>query len=274
MLKGLLALLAVMLVPASTAWAGGPDGPHDKEPHHPDSGCKYQPWDECDDDGDKLVVVVEPAGENCANGGIKVIVLRDKGHHDNQKYYICNGEDGEPGPPGPPGPEGPPGPPGEDGEDGAPGTPGEDGEPGIPGTPGPVGAPGPPGVAGPPGSTPRTAECTSRRVTTWRIIVRAGVTVRILSTQFEGRRASRTRGRTPGGRVFYRVRVDLRGLNKGVYAARVRYRITSGGVLDPDATGRPNSVPRRKVHYFRVCYRGVPQRGSQNGLNAYQVTLL
>ena len=93
-----------------------------------------------------------------------------------------------PGPPGPPGPSGPPGEDGEPGFPGAPGSPGADGAPGIPGTPG-VGLPGPPGPAGPPGVTPQSTECSSRRVATWRIIVRAGVTVRIVSTSFEGRRA-------------------------------------------------------------------------------------
>ena len=275
MMKGLLALLALMLVPASTAWAGGPDGPHDKEPHHGDSGCKWQPWDECDDDGDKIVVVREPPGENCPNGGVKIIVLRERGHDDNTRYFICNGEDGEPGPPGPEGPEGPQGPPGEDGEPGPTGPPGAPGTPGLPGTPGAPGLPGTPGPAGPPGSSPQNAECVSTAVRQWRIIQRTNIRVRILSTRFEGVLAPRTRGTTPGGRTFWRVRINMRGLTKGVYVAKVRYRIVSRNraARDPGAFGRPSRLVRRQVHYFRACYQGLPG-GIAEGLNQYPVTLL
>ena len=36
----------------------------------------------CDKDGDKIVVVEEPAGENCPNGGIKIIVFKDDHDYD------------------------------------------------------------------------------------------------------------------------------------------------------------------------------------------------
>ena len=277
--KGFLAVLtAMLLIPASTAWAGGPDGPDDKEPHKPDSGCKWQPWDECDDDGDKIVVVQEPPGENCPNGGVKIIVLRDRGHDDNTRYFICNGEDGEPGPPGPEGPEGPQGPPGPPGDDGDDGAPGPAGPPGLPGAPGQglPGLPGAPGPAGPPGATPQTAECVSTSVRRWRIVVRRNIRVRISSIRFEGVRAPFTQGRTRTGRVIYTVRINMRGLTKGVYVAKVRYRIVARqprAGTDPTVFGRNPNLVRRKVHYFRACYRGLPG-GIAEGLNDYPITLL
>lgn len=77
------------------------------------------PTDLCD----RVVVVTEPAGENCPNGGVKIIVIRGRDDREDSKdsdhpdpvdkvFYVCNGADGVPGPPGPAGPPGPPGPPG------------------------------------------------------------------------------------------------------------------------------------------------------------------
>ena len=72
----------------------------------------------------------------------------------------------------------------------------------------------------------------------------------------------------------------MRGLTKGIYVARVRYRITRialpglGVTLDdPDSFGRPSRIDRRKIHYFRACY-GNPKGGGGEGPNAYPVTLL
>ena len=39
----------------------------------------------------------EPAGENCANGGIKIEVLQDGTVQQDQTQYICNGENGQDG---------------------------------------------------------------------------------------------------------------------------------------------------------------------------------
>lgn len=267
-MKGLMAGLTALgiavtfgLAVPAVGVAGPPDSYDDREPHKPDSGCKYQPWDECDDNGDQIVVVVEPPGENCPNGGVKIIVLRDKGHDDNTKYYVCNGEDGQPGPPGPEGPEGPQGPPGEDGEDGAPGP------TGPPGADGATGPQGPQGLQGPPGATPelpRELTCISGRTATWRVIVVRNHRVRGLRAFFEGARTPVSRSRTRNGRVMYTVRIDLSGLPRGVYAARVRYRVS--------VRGRPF---RRgtNVSLRRACYGNV-RGGFGEGLNRFQIALI
>jgi Collagen triple helix repeat (20 copies) len=167
----------------------------------------------------------------------------------------------------PPGPQGPPGP------AGPPGTPGAPGQPGTPGQPG---APGP---AGPPGVNPLLPEsvtCISNRVATWRVIVRRGLRIRRVRFSFEGVPATFTRGRTPGGRRVFRVRIDMRGLPRGIYVARVRYRVVDGSLLDrlaDGAFGRPGRLDRRKVHYFRTCY-GNPKGGGGEGPNQYPVTVL
>ena len=261
------------------------------------------PWGlfkRCDHDGDKIIVVKEPPGANCPAGGWKIIIF-SKRHmrgddHGARVIFVCNGEDGEPGLPGPPGPPGPPGqtpvvtnePPGVNCVAGgirivAPGesTGPEDDETffvcnGVPGVQGPPGPPGPPGT-----NTTVTVEpeqCISARIARWRIIVRQNVRVRIVGTTFEGVRATRTRFRTAGGRVGYRVRIDMRGLPRGVYVSRVKYRFTrvtgpAGLNLDPDNFGRPSRIVRRKVHYWRACY-GNPKGGGGEGMNAYPVTLL
>ena len=101
--------------------------------------------DPCDGHGhhgrSRIIVEVEPAGDNCANGGVRIIVVHGRldeevnpftdedGRDDppDEVFFVCNGVDGEPGPPGPPGPPG---------------------EPGAPGLPGLIGPPGPPGAPG------------------------------------------------------------------------------------------------------------------------------
>jgi hypothetical protein len=268
-MKGLLAGLTATLVAVAfglalpaVAPAGPPDGYDDKEPHKPGSGCKWQPWDDCDDDGNGIVVVTEPPGENCPNGGVKIIVLRDKGHDDNTKYYVCNGEDGEPGPPGPEGPEGPQGPPGPPGEDGDDGAPGPTGPPGSDGAPGPTGPVGPSGPAGPRGEDAPT--CASGRTARWRVIVVRTHRVRGLRASFEGSPTPVTRSRTPGGRVMYTVRIDLSGLPRGVYAARVRYQVSVRG----RSFRRGTNISLR-----RACYGNV-RGGTGEGLNRFPVALI
>jgi hypothetical protein len=285
----LIALTFALALPA-VATAGPP------EPQDP---CKHNPTTLC---GPDIDVFEEPPGPNCPTGGVKIVV---SGKYKDHVFYVCNGEDGEPGPIGPPGPPGPPGEPGEsptvEVEPAGPNCPtggvritvpdndDEGTDPqvfyvcnGAPGPTGPGGADGPAGPqgpAGPPGATPRLPEnvtCISNRVATWRVIVRRGVRVRNVRFSFEGVRTSAVRGRTPGGRVVYRVRVDMRGLPRGVYVARVRYRQTAGGLLDriaDGAFGRPPRIDRRKVHYFRACY-GNPKGGGGEGPNQYPITLL
>jgi len=142
------------------------------------------PTDLCD----RVVVVAEPPGANCPNGGVKIIVIRgleDPNDRDNDPvdliFFVCNGVNGLPGSQGPPGPPGPPGVKpvitvelagpncpnggvkivlpreGPDDENGRPtdavffvcnGLPGTVGPPGAQG---PAGAPGPQGVPGPAG---------------------------------------------------------------------------------------------------------------------------
>jgi len=134
----------------------------------------------CDDDNNNIVVVTEPSGANCPNGGVKIIVL--EGHkmwHDGSAnvFYVCNGENGAPGENGENGsgvtvadePAGancpnagisvtevaPDGTLGTtfyvcNGADGAPGPPGPQGPAGPQGVPGPAGAQGPQGRPGRP----------------------------------------------------------------------------------------------------------------------------
>jgi Collagen triple helix repeat (20 copies) len=90
--------------------------------------------------GQSVVGSSEPAGANCANGGVKYVSV-------SGVNYVCNGVGaGTVGPPGPPGPEGDAGVPGD------PGSPGSPGSPGTPGATGTPGSPGAPGTAGPKGS--------------------------------------------------------------------------------------------------------------------------
>ena len=107
-------------------------------------------------DGD-VTVVVEPPGDNCEFGGIKVVVVNgkpdDEPDGDNGRelvdadppdppddvFYVCNGA---------------PGAPGEDGEDG------EDGEPGAVGADRPARCPSAPvGPLGPIGADGRSTPC-------------------------------------------------------------------------------------------------------------------
>lgn len=125
---------AALMLPASA-------GANENEPQDP---CAHNPTTLCD----HFEITVEPAGENCPNGGIKVIVVRgdrddepelatedENGREDpaDSVFFVCNGEDGQPGAPGPPGADGVPGTPGAPG---APGADGPQGDQGLPGTPG------------------------------------------------------------------------------------------------------------------------------------------
>ena len=295
MYKAILACLAFMLLSAAPARAtdGGPPPPK------PPCGDYKAVSHKCDDDGDKIVVVEEPAGDNCPNGGVKIIVFKDDhdydwkssdhGHHN--VFYVCNGEDGEDGEPGPPGA------PGENGTgvnvepepagancpngglevtpvaaDGSLGDPffvcnGADGAPGAGGPVGANGAPGPPGVTGPQGpagSVPQLATCVSTRIATWVLVVRRTHRVRRVRGSFEGVRARTTRS-TFKGRFAYKIRIDMRGLPRGIYVAKVRYRVDKG---------RGVGFRRgQRVHYYRACY-GNPKGGGIQGPNRFPVTTL
>jgi hypothetical protein len=136
-----------------------------------------------------------------------------------------------------------------------------------PGPPGPAGPPGPPGPAGPPGppgengedgeDAPRACPSGSVRLTRWTLIARKGVTVIKLRATFNGERARVRKSRTPGGRQKFTVRIDMRGLPKDVYVARVKYQIE----------GAPTKFPRSKVHYYRTC-------GGKDSMNEKSVTNL
>lgn len=248
------------------------------------------PTDLCD----QIVVVVEPPGANCPNGGVKIIVIRGQldsepnrppNDPDDLIFFVCNGANGLPGPPGPPGPPGrtpvitvePAGPncptggvkievPG-DGTffvcNGLPGTAGSSGPPGSTGAPGPQGVPGPVGPAGPRGAEAPPA-CTSGRTAHWRVIVVRTHRVRHLRAFFEGSPTPVTRTRTRGGRVMYMVRINLSGLPRGVYTARIRYQVS--------VQGRPF---RRgtNISIRRACYGNV-LGGYGEGLNRFPIALI
>lgn len=60
---------------------------------------------------------------------------------------------------------------------------------------------------------------------------------------FNGEKTKVTRTHTKGGRRMFVVRIDMRGLSKGTYVARVRYRLAEA----------PTKFPLSKVHYYRAC---------------------
>jgi hypothetical protein len=270
------------------------------------------PTDLCD----RVVVVVEPAGTNCPNGGVKIIVVRGKDDRDDRAkdgdhpdpvdliFYVCNGANGLPGPPGPQGPPGPPGPPGVtpvitvepaglncpaggvkvvvpgQGPDDANGRPtdlvfyicngltgpvGPGGPIGPAGPSGPIGGQGPIGPAGPRGSdAPAVEACASGRVARWRVIVIRTHRVVGLRAFFEGSPTPFTRGRTRNGRVMYTVQINLSGLPRGVYTARVRYRVSVRGRSFRRGTN---------ISIRRACYGNV-RGGFGEGLNRFPIALI
>jgi hypothetical protein len=91
------------------------------------------------------------------------------------------------------------------------------------------------------------------------VIVAKGHHITALRASFEGVRAKVTRSKTRGGRAVYFVRVDLRGLTKGLYVARIRYRL--------------NGHRDTKVHYYRAC-TGNPKGGLGEGPNRFPATVI
>jgi len=259
----LLAVSIVMLM----AWAFGMALPAVTQADPQTPCANGNPTDLCDEDGDGVIVVVEPPGENCPNGGLQLIVIHgeidenDKtGDHppkppdpEDDVFYVCNGEDGEDG---------------DDGEDGAPGPAGPPGSVGPVGPLGPIGPIGPIGPAGPAGpSGPAGANgvtleadtCTSRRISRWRLVQRRNVRITNFRATVEGVPARVTRSRTRGGRVLRTIRVNLRGQKRSVYVARVRYRVN----------GRRNT----KIKLFRTCI-GNPLGGRAEHPNRFALTVL
>jgi hypothetical protein len=176
------------------------------------------------EDGETPVITIEPPGENCETGGIKITLGEDT-------FFVCNGVAGPPGPAGPKGPAGPAGP------------------------------------AGPPGVNPllpETVTCVSSRTAKWRVIVRRSHRVRNLRAFFEGSRTPVRKTRTRNGRVMYVVTIDLSGLPRGVYTARVRYRVSNRG----RAFRRGTNVSHR-----RTCYGNV-RGGFGEGLNRFPIAVI
>lgn len=64
------------------------------------------------------------------------------------------------------------------------------------------------------------------------------------------------------GRPAYLVRIDLRGLPRGVYGGRIFYRASVNGRAFRRLT---------EVHLFRTCY-GNPKGGQPTGLNRFPFT--
>lgn len=151
--------------------------------------------------------------------------------------------------------------PGDDGEPGLPGTPGQSGAPGLPGTPGADGAPGAPGTTTIIERQITPPVCVSTRVAKLRIFVKKGSRVTNLRTTFEGVKAPlvKTSARE------YVMTVDMRGLTKGIYAARVTAKV--------DPPGRERARKWLKIQKYRSCY-GNPKGGKPESLNDFKTIRL
>ena len=66
------------------------------------------------------------------------------------------------------------------------------------------------------------------------------------------------------GRQAFRVTLSMAGLPRGIYVARVRYRVSRDG-----GPFRRNT----RVHYYRTCY-GNPLGARLEGPNRFQITAL
>ncbi len=196
-----------------------------------------------------------------------------------------NGTDGEPGvpgiagPAGPQGPAGPAGPVGPTGPLGPQGPAGEQGPAGQIGATGATGATGDKGVAGDQGVAGKdgapgvtviqnvsgqaaalsgvagVSARSSTRVASLRIKARDGHIIRQLRVNVEGVRAKVVR-KSSGQWV---ATIDLRGLPRGVYAARVLARVNGRKVTS--------------THLYRVLY-GNPKGGFSDNLNSHPVVRL
>ena len=195
----------------------------------------------------ELIVAVCPTGQTGVDGfTLTVEVYKDGELADSDTVTVaarCI----------PPGPAGPPGPPGNDGL------------PGPVGPIGPIGPSGPPGPAGPRGGDGGDGQpCLSTRSAIWRVIVLRTHRVVGLRAFFEGSPAPVTRSRTRNGRVLYTVRINLEGLPRGIYTARVRYRVSVRG----RAFRRGTNISLR-----RTCYGNV-RGGFGEGTNRFPIALI
>jgi hypothetical protein len=93
-------------------------------------------------------------------------------------------------------------------------------------------------------------------VTKWRLVVARGHRVVKIKATFNGSKAKITKTRSKGGRQMFVVRVDMRGLEKGLYNVRVRYRFAG-----------EKGFPHSKVHLYRAC-------GGKDSLNAKSIVTL
>jgi len=100
--------------------------------------------------------------------------------------------------------------------------------------------------------------CSSGRTARWRLVVRRGHRVTNLRASFEGVRAPVRTG-TRRGRQFFVVQIDMSGLQRGIYVARVRYRID----------GRRST----QIPCSRAC-GGTPKGGLREGPTRLEVTVI
>jgi hypothetical protein len=190
----------------------------------------------------------------------------------NAQSYQCPGaEDGEQGPEGPqglPGPEGPIGPPGPMGPQGPQGEQGEQGEQGPQGE---QGVQGEKGEKGDPGETiVRTVIVNQPGDTGGVLGEEARSSNRVAKLRIKADRRDRVRGLTVSlegkrqkvklvSKTTWRARIDLRGLERGVYAVRV--------------TARVNGEKVTYKHLYRVLY-GNPRGGTGESLNKRTIVRL
>jgi hypothetical protein len=176
-----------------------------------------------------------------------------------------------PGPQGPEGPQGPAGPEGPQGPAGPEGPQGPAGPEGPQGPAGPAGPAGPQGEKGDPGETiVRTVivnedgdagavlgeEANSfNRVAKLRIKADRGDVVTNLKVRLEGKRQKLSRVASN----HWRARINLRGLDRGIYVVRV--------------TARVNGSKYLHKHYYRVGY-GNPRGGMGESLNRSTIVRL
>ena len=227
----------------------GPIGPQGPKGAKGDPGAPGLP-------GLSPIVIQLPKGEECPNGGVAIVsvgyLVRDGkvvelfGHPliiPTGYAILHNGADGE------------------DGQDGAQGEKGEKGDQGEQGPPGPPGTTttiiGAAAISGSPPSAGVLGESavSSGRVAKLRIKARAGHVVRHLRVGVEGRRAKVRRVR----QGEWIATIDLRGLRRGVYAARVTARVD----------GRRFTC----THLYRVLF-GNPRRGKGESLNSHAIVRL
>jgi len=97
----------------------------------------------------------------------------------------------------------------------------------------------------------------------WLLVVRSVVRVSNLRATFENKPVAVRRHAPVRGRTAYQVTIDLTGLRRGVYFARVKYVLTN--LRGPRAG---ESHKWTKVHLYRACY------GKLGDPNQFTTTIL